>query len=323
MMTTTVCITGDIDYGKLEDKNCLSSYFAILNKFDIKMTIPVTAEAVKDYPERIRYIIKYGHEIAGHGDVHTAFYGSTHDQIKRLQSMIDIIYEILEAVSQFKITTKRSPQRALDWKISIRFRKISNYGTASLGVKIMGFRAPWLQHNENTYVALGGVGLMYDSSMVKNELMFGSPTLRRRDLNIEGRYATLTGKMPFGNKIALDFYKIARGKRVVFKAYKKAFVRPFLLNNDVVELPITNPDDWYLISNQKGPLYKPEECEEIGKIWLEIFRLMQRSKNLFVIQAHPGRMSPDYLDGLKYFLESTKDFNVTFKRLDEVVQELS
>ncbi|MCK4734099.1 MAG: polysaccharide deacetylase family protein [Methanophagales archaeon] len=191
-MITTVCITGDIDDGRLEDKKCLDSYFEILNKFDIGMTIPVTAEAVKDYPERIRYIIKYGHEIAGHGDVHTAFYGSIHDQIKRLQSMIDTIHEIL-------------------------------------GVQIKDFRASWLQHNENTYVALGEVGLTYDSSRTKNELMFVSPTLRKRNINIEGRYATLTGKMPFGSKIALDIYKIARGKSVVLKSYKKALVFHFYL----------------------------------------------------------------------------------------------
>ncbi|MCK4734100.1 MAG: hypothetical protein KAT65_16730 [Methanophagales archaeon] len=86
-------------------------------------------------------------------------------------------------------------------------------------------------------------------------------------------------------------------------------------------MPITNPDDWYLISNQKGPLYKPEESKEIGKIWLEILRLMRRNKILLVIQAHPGRMSPDYLDGLEYFLACAKDFNVTFKMLDEVVRD--
>jgi len=39
---------------------------------------------------------------------------------------------ILEAVSQFKISTKRSPNEALYRKISIQFRKISNYGTSSL-----------------------------------------------------------------------------------------------------------------------------------------------------------------------------------------------
>lgn len=36
-----------------------------------------------------------------------------------------------EAVSQFKIMTKRRPNRELYLKISIQFRKISNYGTAS------------------------------------------------------------------------------------------------------------------------------------------------------------------------------------------------
>jgi hypothetical protein len=39
---------------------------------------------------------------------------------------------ILEAVSQFKIPTKRSQNRVLYPKISIHFRKISDYGTSSL-----------------------------------------------------------------------------------------------------------------------------------------------------------------------------------------------
>ena len=38
----------------------------------------------------------------------------------------------LEAVSQFKVRAKRRPNRDLYLKISIRFRKISNYGTAPL-----------------------------------------------------------------------------------------------------------------------------------------------------------------------------------------------
>ena len=38
----------------------------------------------------------------------------------------------LEAVSQFKITTKRSPNSALYRKIGIQIHKISNYGTSSL-----------------------------------------------------------------------------------------------------------------------------------------------------------------------------------------------
>jgi len=38
---------------------------------------------------------------------------------------------ILEAVPQFKNSAKRSPSRALYRKISIQYRKISNYGTSS------------------------------------------------------------------------------------------------------------------------------------------------------------------------------------------------
>ena len=64
------CITGDIDSGENEDIRCLTAYFDVLDKYNIKATIPVTAKAVEDYPERIEYILKRGHEIAGHGDIH-------------------------------------------------------------------------------------------------------------------------------------------------------------------------------------------------------------------------------------------------------------
>jgi hypothetical protein len=43
----------------------------------------------------------------------------------------EIFFHSLEAVSQFEIPTKRSPDRAVYRKISIQYRKKSNYGTSS------------------------------------------------------------------------------------------------------------------------------------------------------------------------------------------------
>lgn len=106
-----VCITGDIDYFEAEDTNCLRAYFDILDKYQVKMTIPITAKAVKDYPDRAKFIVKNGHEVAVHGDVHQPFYGSVDDQINRLETA----------------------------------KKIFN---AVLGFIPEGFRAPWLRHNK-------------------------------------------------------------------------------------------------------------------------------------------------------------------------------
>ena len=135
MNQVMACITGDIDSGAVEDIQCLTAYFDVLDKYNVKATIPVTAKAVEDYPERIEYIVKRGHEIAGHGDVHQGFYGSVPEQVKRLKKMINTINDIL-------------------------------------GVEVTGFRAPWYKHNRNTYIALSEVGLQYDSSQNRFEIAF-------------------------------------------------------------------------------------------------------------------------------------------------------
>ena len=48
--TTTVCISGDIDYFELETvEGCLEPLFHILREYGVTMTIPITAKAVEDY----------------------------------------------------------------------------------------------------------------------------------------------------------------------------------------------------------------------------------------------------------------------------------
>lgn len=80
----SICITGDIDYFETETvEGCLSPLFRILKKYDVKMTLPITARAVKDFPERAQYVLEQGHEIAVHGDVHRPFYGTVEEQVER------------------------------------------------------------------------------------------------------------------------------------------------------------------------------------------------------------------------------------------------
>lgn len=144
MSQVTVCITGDIDSGEPENLHCLSTYFDVLDKYNIKGTFPVTAKAVEDYPDRVEYIIKRGHEVAGHGDVHKEFYGSVYKQVDRLKSMIKIMNDVLD-------------------------------------IQVSGFRAPWYKHDKNTYIALSKVGLQYDSSQKRFEIAFkGIPYIEKR-----------------------------------------------------------------------------------------------------------------------------------------------
>jgi peptidoglycan/xylan/chitin deacetylase (PgdA/CDA1 family) len=65
-----VCITGDIDYFDTESIGCLDSYFSVLGTYNVTGTFLITARAAEEYPERVEYIIKHGHVVEGHGDVH-------------------------------------------------------------------------------------------------------------------------------------------------------------------------------------------------------------------------------------------------------------
>ena len=123
----TVSITGDIDTFVNEDKLCLQEYFDVLDRYGIKCTIPVTAEAVQKFPDRANYIIERGHEIAGHGDTHTSFTGDLNTQVARLNRMIEMIYKYT-------------------------------------GYRVQGFRSPYIKADRNLYPALKKVGLKYDST---------------------------------------------------------------------------------------------------------------------------------------------------------------
>src|SRR3990172_5447846 len=146
----TVCLTGDIDYFETETlEGCLEPLFKILRKYQAKMTLPTTAKAVADYPERAKFVLDQGHEIAVHGDVHEAFFGPLEEQIDRLEKAKQIFNDIL-------------------------------------GIVPNGFRAPRLQHDENTYLALIKTGFLYDSSQSRREVMPQLPFINKfsRDLSV-------------------------------------------------------------------------------------------------------------------------------------------
>jgi peptidoglycan/xylan/chitin deacetylase (PgdA/CDA1 family) len=261
------CLTGDIDSGEDEDIQCLTTYFDVLNKYNIKATIPVTAKAVEDYPERIEYILKRGHEIAGHGDIHQGFYGSVPEQVERLKKMMNTINDVL-------------------------------------GVEVTGFRAPWYKHNRNTYIALSKVGLEYDSSQKRFEIAFkGIPRIEKEYINF--RYYNLI--RPILVKIAQSYN--------FFMGIKKF---PYYVAEGVMEIPVLGISDYTLIDSLKGPKYTPNESEKIGEIWLECFKQLKTSGGVFVLQAHPGRLSPEYIISLDYFIKNALKHGTVFKTLSSI-----
>ena len=139
-----VCITGDIDYFKVETIERLEPYLSVLDKYGVRATFFVTAKGAEDYPERVEYILKKNHVIEGHGDVHKAFYESEIIQIDRLNAMKTTFSHIFD-------------------------------------LDIEGFRAPWYKHNSSTYLAVDKAGLKYDCSKKRFEIAFkGIPFVQKR-----------------------------------------------------------------------------------------------------------------------------------------------
>ena len=272
MNQLTVCITGDIDSGEFEDIQCLSAYLNALDEYNIKATFPVTAKAVEDYPDRIAYIAKRGHEIAGHGDVHKEFYGSVNKQVDRLEKMTQIIEDVLD-------------------------------------IQVTGFRAPWYKHDKNTYAALHKVGLHYDSSQKRFEIAFkGIPYVEKSYLDFE--YYNLFKPMLVG---------IAQSYNLLLGRNK----RPYFVAENVLEIPVLGISDFTLIESAKGPKYTYADNQKIGEIWLENLKCLKKlGGGVLTIQAHPGRISPNYIPGLIYFIENALKNNATFSTLGSVASKL-
>jgi len=108
-------------------------------KFDIMSTFFFTGNIAKTYPEIVKMIIPYGHEVASHGLVHDSDKAfdklSYDDQVKHLKES----KKILEDIS---------------------------------GQEVISFRAPALRVNQNTPKALLEAGFKIDSSIAPQRFDF-------------------------------------------------------------------------------------------------------------------------------------------------------
>lgn len=140
-----VCVTGDIDYFRVETIERLEPYLSLLDRYGVKATFFVTARAAEEYPERAEHILKRDHLVEGHGDVHKGFYESESVQIDRLNAMKRVFSKVFD-------------------------------------LEIEGFRAPWYKHNPATYLAVDRAGLRYDCSKKRFEIAFKGVRLFRNGI---------------------------------------------------------------------------------------------------------------------------------------------
>ena len=268
---TIVCISGDIK-GDFEDKTRLSEYLSILDKYNVKATFSTTLDVAEKYTERIKRIIKGGHEIAGHGDVHKKFRGATlQEQEEKLRRMTDGFYDIL-------------------------------------GVELKGFKAPWCKGDRNTHIALSKVGLKYDSSIKRLEILFRLPYIRRKNMDIKC-YGYIK---PF-LRLSAQLYNVSQ----------KSSGYPYFIAPDLLETPVLGYSDHYLISSPKGPGYTKWNVEKIGSVWLENLKCLNNTGGVIVIDAHPGFFSPDYVGALDYFIKNALKKGAMFRTLSTIAFEFS
>ena len=263
-----VCISGDIN-GDFEDRTRLSEYLSILDNYNVKATFPTTLDVAERYTERIKLIIKGGHEIAGHGDVHKMFRGSSlYEQERRLRRMIEGFYDIL-------------------------------------GVDVKGFRAPWCKWDKNTHLALSRVGLKYDSSIKRLEILFRLPYIRKRNMEIMG-YGYIK---PF-LKLGAQLYNVTQ----------RSSRYPYYVAPNLLEIPVLGYSDHYLIDSPKGPGYTKSDVDKIGAVWLENLRCLDKG-GVMVIDAHPGFFSPDYVGAMDYFIKNALKSGAVFRTLCAIASE--
>ena len=105
----------------------------------------------------------------------------------------------------------------------------------------------------------------------------------------------------------------------VYNAYCHSPQIPYHITSNVVEFPTLGISDYTLIADPRGPLFRPEEADKMGKVWIEcLASQIAGGGGVMTIQAHPGRVSPTYLDALDYFIRHALQRGVTFPTPREI-----
>jgi len=214
-------------FGVTENKiaSCLHRFADITEQFGTRPTFAITANLIPRHPKLIRELQDRGVEFAIHGLVHTNY-----------------------AELPFR------EQRDHIEKAAQIF--------ADYGVEFSGFRCPYLSSNRDTVLAVGEMGLKWESSDVISWDVL--------DLT---RYAASQ----------IDAYnKIARVYDAKDSRLETAMPR---LENGLVEIPVSIPDDDILVDR-----LGIKDRSRIASIWLDILKNSHERGELFTIQLHHERI---------------------------------
>jgi len=260
-----IALTGDIDDGLEDLASCLRPLCEMLNSCNVPMSIPVVASALENSPRKIGFLAEHGIEIAGHGDVHHPFVGPVDLQRRRLRAMSDA------------------------------FEK-------TLGTSPLGFRAPYLAHDQNLYAALSLEGFRYDSSRTSHDFWLRTRSLfSRRHTSFRETFRTYP-------------------RTLIRQVSGRASARPYPVAPRVVELPVFELDDWFFFEYAKGPKLGSSELEIVSDTWMNTARRLDGRDRVLVIQAHPKRISPARLRVLEEFVAQAKSEGHRFATLRELAR---
>ena len=189
----------------------LESYIKAIEDHDAKVTFPITARVLERNIDLIKQARSKSIEWAMHGYTHTNY-----------AKIEDVYTDIRKGCSIFK----------------------------KAKVPIYGFRAPFINANEEVLEAL-----------IKNKFLYDSST---------SYY--VKGLIPESDsiKLILDFYKPKKEPEI---RYFKGLPR----------IPLSLPDDEMML-DRLG--FKPEQ---IGKVWIKMCKRIIKTKAVPVIQLHPER----------------------------------
>ena len=222
----------------------LRTIINILEDFDVKATLPITAITLRRNRDLIKELKSKKIEWAMHGFIHTD-------------------YNLL--------TNKELTDHILSGK------KIFN----DAGIRILGFRAPYLSINKKIYPILSENGFIYDSS-----------TCYFVDI--------ISSQIPDIKRI-LDYYKPITNWKI--SRY-----------NGIVEIPVSLPDDEILVDRLRC------KREKIGKAWIKLSQNLMKNGGLPVIQLHPerGRICKT---GVETLLDWARKNDIRILPLEEIAKK--
>lgn len=140
------------------------------------------------------------------------------------------------------------------------------------GIPFSGFRSPYLKYNRGTLEAVADAGFAYDSNLP----FLWAPLASLDDLAPHERE---------GLEMGLRFY------RPVLHPEERSLPR---FDGDLVEIPVSLPDDEILLDRMGCPL------EKLGRVWHEMLAMALARGELLTLQLHPERLEilRDVLDGV-------------------------